>query len=48
MSSGICESAAFLASSNLHGLTDIETTLMPSDLANSTVLSVDPVSAIRR
>ena len=37
---------AFLASSNLKGLTYIGTTVMPSSRAISTVLSVDPVSAM--
>ncbi len=37
---------AFLATSNRHGLTEISKTVIPSALANSRVLSVEPVSAI--
>ena len=46
MSAGNTANEAFLASSNLNGLTYIGTTVMPSSRAISTVLSVDPVSAI--
>jgi len=47
MSDGTKDKAAFLASSNRQGFIDIWNTFIPSDLAISTVLSVDPVSAIK-